>query len=421
MDRVLAELARVLFLSKSTPVFGGVERWLADLSAGLERLGHQCTTALALGKTFHDPAKYREAYPELRTTELDGLTGSKIGRHKAVSGCLSRLSPDVVIPVMLADGLRVSAEQKARQGYKLVYPVHELAEGVEADIARYGTAMDRIVFVDRSSKARYRQVCEGMDEKLSLIRCGVPPACRQRMNRESSLIRLGYCGRLEHFQKRVLDLAELCSRLDALGLEFTVDIVGEGSCANALAHEMAGIRSRHSVRFWGARSRDELYREFYPRINTLFIPSIGETGPLAAFEAIVNGVWVICSDFRGRAENGILRNGENCSVFPVGNMEAAATAFRDRVDALRQFQGSDGAMPVDSAMVSLQEMVNSWDGLIRQISMEEGGQAAAQSHQAISPGRTKFSATERMLEFCRRVSGKHYVHSSVRSEWPFYN
>ena len=201
---------KILFLTKSIPVYGGVERWLADLVYGLERQGYKCLVALAKGNVFHNPDVYRAAYPELKTHDLDCMTGSQVGREMAIEKILKKYQPNYVVPVMLADGLSVSAQLKNSLGYKLIYPIHEINEGVINDISQFSNYIDTIVYVDHFSENYYQRYLNA-SQQTELIPCGVPEAKAARI--DSEIVRLGFCGRIVN-EKRVMDLLPLCEILD---------------------------------------------------------------------------------------------------------------------------------------------------------------------------------------------------------------
>src|SRR5262249_13697203 len=97
-------LMKILFCSKSFPIYGGVERWLAQLLSGLQQRGYEVILALAKGHRFHDPSRYIATYPELSTIPLrilDGTSGVARGRWHAIESLIRKERPDVVVPVML--------------------------------------------------------------------------------------------------------------------------------------------------------------------------------------------------------------------------------------------------------------------------------------------------------------------------------
>jgi len=412
---------KILFLAKSSPVYGGVERWLADLISGLESYGHVCVVALARGPIFHDPCAYRKAYPSLRTVELDGLTGSPVGRQMSVKKALLQEKPDIVMPIMLSDGLEVSAYLKQNLAYKLVYPVHEIGQGVTNDLRRYSEFIDSIVFVDQSSERHYLKVLA--DESRSLVLpCGVREHVHNRV--ESRNLRIGFCGRLVG-QKRVLDLIPLCEALDKVEQLFSLTIVGAGEDLNTL---QAGLSNRinsdanntSEVRILSPVDRDQLYEQFYNNIDILIITSEWETGPLVAFEAMMNNVVVVTSNFSGRSENGCLLDEENCLVFPIGDMTKAA----DQIQRLTQDSDLNArlvgsAYKYASRQRSLKTMCDSWLQLFLSLQTEKKP-PSTKEHLYVVASLPVNSRLQRAKEYIRRLFRLKYLHKSAGEEWPYF-
>jgi glycosyltransferase involved in cell wall biosynthesis len=416
---------RILFLAKSTPVFGGVERWLADLAAGLLRNGHECIVALAKGSRFHDPKRYQAAYPELETITLDGTTGSADGRRLAVRRALRRIQPDAVIPVMLADALSVCAEQKKKMKHRILYPVHEICDGVCRDLERYGSWMDRVVFVDFSGIANFSKCCSENEARQVLIPCGVPTARRLITGHaQDGPLQIGFCGRLETRQKRVGDLVDLCGELEKIGLDYRLTIVGEGPARDPLANMLSDQIFRDRVVIREAQSRDELYQTFYPGIDVLLVLSDRETGPLVAFEAMMNGCVVLTSDFSGRKENGQLRDGENCLVFPVGDMRAAA-ALLEKLQAApaERVRLADRAREFSVQHRSLAWMVKRWESELTEV-MSSEDLAVGDWMEETSNGASRLESwgvSAGAAEMIRVMTNRRFTHASAGEEWPRYS
>ena len=417
---------RVLFLAKSWPVYGGVERWLVDLVVGLDLLGYECTLALAEGNRFHQPQSFFLAYPELanvRVVHLDGTSGSPTGNRLAVARLLHETQPDVVLPVLLADGLVAAAANKDALGYRLIYAVHELCAGVRRDIQAYGDRMDALVFVDESGRAEYRDVCMPHADRIVVLPCGVPPAAFPRQHIASGEIRIGVCGRIEQTQKRVLDVVPICAHLASKGVDFSLKIVGDGSAAGELESALTPLFRLNTLSCSSAVSRDELYNSFYPCIDALLITSEGETGPLVALEAMMNRCLVVTSDFRGRSANALLVSDETCRVFPVGDAAAAAGeiewAASHRAEMMRI--AANGAALAASTR-ELSSMVRKWNELISQVlALSPVGLGSPAVANVIGSSRLEaIGIPAPLAERIRRLARRKFVHAYPGQEWPHY-
>lgn len=415
---------RILFLAKSYPIFGGVERWLADIAKSLPVHGYDCIVGLAKGQQFHLPANYRTAYPALEYIEMDGTSGAADGRRLAVADTIKRTRPDVVIPVMLADGLAGAVQFKSRFKHYIVYPVHEIAQGVGNDLAHFGKWIDRIVFVDQSGPNAYAEECRGLENRCRIIPCGVSYGKSLPRPERGAALRIGFCGRIEQVPKRVLDLIDLCKKIEYLGIDYQLDIVGEGTALATLEQAFRLRIDSGKVKLWGGRSRDELYKSFYPVVDVLVITSEWETGPLVAFEAMMNRCLVITADFSGRKENGQLIDGKNCLVFPIGDMNAAARSIEWTIshpDEAKELaaNGCDFAIEYRST----EKMTECWMQLLDDLQTAKPVFASGICPE-ISQDRSRLRRLGMpawLAENLRRITRRHFDHASPGEEWPYYS
>ena len=416
---------KVLCFTKSLPVYGGVERWLGDLAGGLQRGGTHCAVGLAKGLCFHQPAAYLAAYPELTSPiELDGLSGAASSRRLAAAKAIASVRPDVVVPVMCADGLAEAVRLKGRFGFRIVYPVHEICEGVSNDLRRFGPWLDDVVFVDQGGLQRYQSLLDAGAGRVRLIACGVPSATAARLDQGQDVLRIGFCGRLQHTQKRVLDLVELCGHLERMGQAYQLQLVGDGPERLVLTERFAELIDRGVVKMLPPTARDELFKSFYPAIDVLLVTSDWETGPLVAFEAMMNHCLVVTSDFSGREVSRSLIDGENCLVFPVGNMEAAARRLQ-WVAAHRNDARTIAHRGFRYAMEkrSLDQMVASWVGVFRSAKAAAPalGTAPAPKDKAGQSRLEALGCPDWLSTKLRLWSGRRFKHAHAGEEWPYYS
>lgn len=129
---------------------------------------------------------------------------------------------------------------------------------------------------------------------------------------------LGYCGRLEHEQKQVLRLAELCEALVAYAVDFTLEIAGTGSAMEELRERLP----QNQCRFLGALDATRLATA-YQRWDFLVCTSDYETGPLVAMEAMAAGVIPIMPDIPCQAT--AMLADLKLLLYPRGEMRIAAS------------------------------------------------------------------------------------------------
>src|SRR6185436_5273079 len=95
--------------------WGGIENWLSGLVEYLRGNDWDVIVGLARGRKFNNPEAFRRHYPHFNTIEIDGRSGTKVGRVRAVTRVIRHVRPDVVMPLGLADVYRSVADLKMSQ------------------------------------------------------------------------------------------------------------------------------------------------------------------------------------------------------------------------------------------------------------------------------------------------------------------
>lgn len=305
---------RVLILTPTYSLQGGVERILEALARHLPSRGVEVVFGLARGTRFHDPDRFRRAFPAVRGVDLDGTSGTAYGRRRAIARAIENVNPDVVLIARIYDGYPAAAALKLR-GHRL-----RLAVTIQAFEGEYFRDLERYQeFVDVCITSGER-IAEEVRRRTSVpavsIPGGVAPARRMR-EAHAGPLRIGYVGRVEQVQKRILDLPLLVRELEQRGVPFTLDVAGDGTVLPDLRAQLP------RARFHGWLSTDALYERIYPELDVLVHFAEWEGVTIAPREAMAHGVVPVVSRFIG-AEDFV--DGANALTFPVGDLRAAADA-----------------------------------------------------------------------------------------------
>ena len=94
---------RLLICTPTHTLHGGVERIVESLAARLPEHGYDVTFALARGSRFNDPARFRAEYPNFKSVEIDGTSGTATGRQRSLRSVIERADPDIVLMARLFD------------------------------------------------------------------------------------------------------------------------------------------------------------------------------------------------------------------------------------------------------------------------------------------------------------------------------
>ncbi|OQC38810.1 MAG: UDP-D-galactose:(glucosyl)lipopolysaccharide-1,6-D-galactosyltransferase [Acidobacteria bacterium ADurb.Bin051] len=424
MSRQGSERTRVLFLTRGWPSRGGTEVWLDTLVGQLRAHGVEVEVGVAEGARFNDPDELFAASRFVRSGHvLDGCSGWREGRRYRVRRLLERLRPAVVAPLRLQDGLHVASREKARHGFRIVYPLHEYRAGYFQDLVDYGSWIDRVVVCDELSRRAVIEVAGLEESQVTLITQGVAPGSGRR-TAEPGPLRLGYVGRLEESQKRVSDLVAVCRALDRRGVKFLLRIVGAGPEERTLKENLRPWVEKGSVEMLPWQSPAILAAEFYPAIDVLVLTSSRETGPIVAWEAMAAGALLVTARYRGLEAAGFLVSGENCLIYEIGDCDDAAAQIEmvARDAQLRRRLAAAGRERVERER-SLEGVARSWLTLFERLRTEPPRQGT----RPLPAGEPNGSRLGRMglpvpvVEGVRRFVGRRFLHASPGEEWPFHS
>jgi glycosyltransferase involved in cell wall biosynthesis len=320
---------RLLICSPSHALFGGVESIVSDLCHELPNRGWDAILALGKGSRFNDVSAYRKAYQDLPITEIDGTKGTRQARVEALIELVERTRPDALLSARIFDSYEAVGECKKRQ------PKLRLAVTIQAyepqylyDLRAYRDNVDLCVTSGKVIRMAAIHWCNLPENRVVSIPGGVSASTVPLEPRHPRVpIRIGYVGRLDQDQKRILDAEPLLRELDKRGIDYALDMVGTGPYETELSRRLANWVDQGRVRFHGWQSKDRLYLDFFPNMDCLVHFSHTEGVTIAPREAMIHGVVPVISQFTGlKAEQQFVHE-FNSLTFPVGDMESAAASI----------------------------------------------------------------------------------------------
>jgi glycosyltransferase involved in cell wall biosynthesis len=401
---------RVLICTPTYYLHGGVERIIESLAVHLPSRGVEVLFALAKGGRFHDPAAFRAAFPAVRGVEVDGTSGTVYGRRRALRRAIVETDPDLVLIARMFDAYPVCAALKL-EGHRLrlAVTVQAYESDYFADLEHYQDFVDVCIGSGEIVVAEVRRRTRVPAVNIS----GGIAAPRQFRQPQDGPLRLGYVGRLEQVQKRVLDLPPLVEELERRGIPFTLDVVGEGT----FAEELRSLLPR--ARFLGWRSVAELYGDVYPNLDVFVHFAAWEGVTIAPREAMAHGVVpVITSHVGAEAE---FLDGVNALLFPVGDIQAAADAVerlhRDRA-LLERLSAS--ARDSQSGIRSEQGAIDAWAAAFREAVARTSRIGRTLPEVTRDRGLlSRLGVPDVLAEVVRRIRKRK--HADPGSEWPHWS
>lgn len=176
-----------------------------------------------------------------------------------------------------------------------------------------------------------RDVCVARLPELGAARCFVvrcpvePPPVAPALHRPATQpLRLGYAGRLERKQKRLDRVAPFLAQLDALGVAWQFEFLGDGPMRAALARQ---FRAEPRVTFLGWRNGVD-YWQALAAWDALVFFSDYEASPVALHEAMSVGVIPFFPRL-GRTQGEVeAAQVDPAGVYPPGDVARAAAQVR---------------------------------------------------------------------------------------------
>lgn len=414
----------LLILTPSHSLQGGVERIIESLAQGLPALGVEVVVGLARGRRFNDPQAFRAAFPSLRTVELDGSSGTRTGRVRGIQHALGTLKPDVVLIARLFDGYVAAALAKREgQALRLAVTVQAYEPEYLTDLAIYASFVDLCVTSGSLVAGAAARFTSLPADRIVSIPGGVRAASRFVVHEHGRPLRLGYVGRLDLEQKRVLDLADTLVELERLGIPWSCRVAGAGPAEHALhsALERLGLATRVIFDGWCDSAR--LYESVYPELDVLLHFAAFEGVTIAPREAMAHGVVPVVSRFVGSFAEGQFVHADNALTFPIGDSTAAAAA----VQRLHQDRGL--LQRLSASARASQTGIRSDDGALRAwaeaVHLTLGRPVRTAREVPVQPAPTgrlsRLGVPEGIAERLRRSLRLRASHRDPGSEWPHWS
>jgi glycosyltransferase involved in cell wall biosynthesis len=401
---------------------GGVERIIESLARGLPAHGFRVVVGLARGERFHLPERFRQEYPDLDCVEIEGRSGTRLGRQRGVRRTLAEVRPDVVLIARLFDAYEAVVERKHRgDPVRLAVTVQAYEPDYVTDLATFADWVDLCVTSGRLIARAAERFTTLPADRVRSIPGVVRPASTRVTHDDARPLRLGYVGRIEQPQKRIFDLVDTLAALRDAGVPFTCEVAGSGPNEDELRRRVAGSGLDGRVGFRGWCGTEHLYREVYPNLDVVLHFAAFEGITIAPREAMAHGCVPVVSLFTGCLAEGQFVDGDNALAFDVGDTAAAAECvWRLHEDRTLLRRLSAAAARSQADINSEDGAAAAWAGGFRQA-------LATPPRKGDRPPRLPWPAGGRLerwglpaawAETVRGWMGRKSLHSSPGGEWP---
>jgi glycosyltransferase involved in cell wall biosynthesis len=317
----------------TTPPTGGAQTFLVILCRGLIERGWKVSVVtepgpersivealLGVGAEIVEHLWHYSHLPEERAERL----ADWVNQHSPAAYVVS-ISPDVgwlTLPLLDSNIATLSI-------------AHCDVSAFYEPVAHYCSLIDCAVSVSEEIHRKTISDCNVPPERARHIPYGIDHLRPDEIEARSAApasgikpIRLGYIGRLEQFQKRVMDFVPLACELRRRGVQFELHLVGEGNDRNLLDEEFQRQLPGAAVIFWGWLSPQQV-RQRLLELDVYVLMSAFEGLPVALLEAMGHGVVPVVSRIASGSAQ-VVRDGENGYIVAIGDV----ATFADRIESL---------------------------------------------------------------------------------------
>ena len=218
-------------------------------------------------------------------------------------------------------------KQKYPEAVKIVSFVHNDCAALYEKQSVWQDASDWIAGVSRRITKKLHTVCNIPEHKLCYKENFVRQFCEKRPagRKPGDPLRIGWGARLEVLQKRADRLPEVLTALEEAGIDYQMEVAGDGPCFEMLRDAVNTCGRQDRVFLRGCLKPEEM-QEFWNRQHIYMNISEYEGSSLAMLEAMSCGAVPVVTDVSGTDE--FVQPSETGFRFAVGDYPAAAAHIR---------------------------------------------------------------------------------------------
>ncbi|WBL44347.1 glycosyltransferase family 4 protein [Algoriphagus halophytocola] len=337
---------------------GGVERVILNLYQGLERAGYEPTVfevmkigewsrkfqsmGLRVKKVLPYFWQSKKAHAFRILTELEAFPILFLNDVQYVHSILGFLPPSTrVFPI-----------------------VHGNLESMLYNASFNLTQIQNILCVNSILAERLQKEYD-VDEKMicvvsnSLESVNDPPSFLNRRNK------FVYLGRLNDFEKGIMDIPEIFKIISRYNPNLHVDIYGSGELEEEFRAKVSELNLQKIIHLKGQLSPDRV-NQVLSEYKYLIFPSKFESGALVLKEAMINGVVPFAYRLKGQTDV-IITHGENGFMAEPGDVsEFAKNILSNYSNSTKMFSISENAIRTIKDKFSMEAMMATYLNIIEQ-------------------------------------------------------
>ena len=412
-------MSSVLFIAPSAYLYGGLASWLDYLVPGLESKGWDVTVGLPQGR-WHNADAYSEKYPFNKWIPIKCKTGNREGRIRALYKAIKENNPDIVAGINIPDTYAAveRLRMKGKDSPRAVMTLHGFLPQLFEDMKNFSGVLDGVICTNKLACALSEKYSVMEKSRVHYAPYGVKVLDKKQKDKKSGPLKILYVGRLEEdFQKRVTEIPLIVDALEKKDLNYEFKIAGSGELENKLKERLSNNAFKNKVIFLGALFGEDLSRA-YEWADALLMTSFWETGPIVAWEAMARGVTVVSSAYIGSGLEGSLKDGENCLLFPIGDIGKAADCLMKAKDLNLREKFSENGYNLILEKYTREVSASLWDKAFREVLSSEKRSLPGSAAKTEPAGRLDRIFGVSIAENIREFFHLSFNHSSPGGEWP---
>lgn len=274
---------------------GGSNLWSLQIGQALAQRGWTANVLVHRGFD-KSPRMDSGAWPDVGLIPVPGAYPGKspqvwdIWRYTRV---YQRVLPGIIVPNW-SEGTYEACDRlvrRRRQDIRVLSVVHGMNPEHRALAVRYESGISKFIAVSEEIAACLREAMPDRAEDILVRSCPVEvPDRLERTWSEQGSLRLVYAGRITNYEKKVSRLIPLAELLVKAGVDFCMDIYGDGGYLPTLKAECASASE-------AARVRVKIHGHFEPGrmpeiwrgADVCLLVSDSEGSPLCVMEAMAQG------------------------------------------------------------------------------------------------------------------------------------
>lgn len=411
---------RCLIVAPSAYPLGGVQTWIDYLIPGLSAYGWEVALGLVSGR-HHDCNKYLSVHPITNTVIIKNSTGSAEGRVKALTKCINKFNPDVILSVNIPD-IFPTIERLRFTGVKtpkVVMTNHSVEAQYICDSSEWAHVIDAMVGTNKLTCALAREMAGIGSDRIFYAPYGVEvPDLLYKTEVRHSCLRIAYSGRLDIPQKLANDIPKILTELDNLGVHYKLVIAGTGPYESDLKSQLNSKITSGQVVFLGFVAHEKLSELLYSQSDCLLMTSYWETGPLVIWEAMAYGLPIVSTRYIGSGLEGSLIHNTNCLIYDIDDVRSAAFQLQRMLDPLLRSCLSSAGLSLVKKRYTRPISVDIWNKCLRDIiDLPQLPVPHTLTTRPASGRLDKFLGSS-LAESIRSFLNLSYHHRDAGGEWP---